>query len=149
MINDKNYSRNINKASPLWRGFETDLYYSGVDDESDELYNFVRIVCDGVAGAGGADGDIASGDDLFFACITVYSGALDYVEQLGVLLVDVVADAAAGVKGDLAEEAALFVKLCCVAEIGDLDSAVAFAHFFAVFYLAFFCFSDHDADLLM
>ena len=123
--------------------------FSGVDDESNELYNLVRVVCDGVTGTGGADGDIAGGDDLLFACITVYSGALDYVEQLGVLLVYMVADAAAGVKSDLTEETALIVELFCVAEIGDLDSAVAFAHFLAVFYFAFFCFSDHGADLLM
>ena len=121
---------------------------SGVDDESDKLNNLVGIVCNGVTGAGGADGDIAGGDDLFFACITVDSGALDYVEQLGILLVDMVADAAAGVKGDLAEEAALVVEFFCVAEIGDLDGAVTFAHFLAVFYFAFFCFSDHGADLL-
>lgn len=135
------------KAAPNRCSFN--LYLSGIDDESDKLNNFVGVICDGVAGAGGADGNITSGDDLFFACITVYSGALDYVEQLGVLLVYMVADAAAGVKGDLAEETALVVKLCCVAEIGDLDGAVAFAHFLAVLYFAFFCFSDHGADLLL
>ena len=124
-------------------------YLSGVDDESDKLNDFIGVVCNGVAGAGGADGNIAGGDDLFFACIAVNSSALDYLEQLGVLLMDMVADAAAGVKGDFAEETALIVKLCCVAEIGDLDGAVAFAHFLAVFYFAFFCFSDHGADLLL
>lgn len=139
----------MKKTSPKRERFLNNFIYSGVDDESNELYDFVGIVCDGVTGAGGADGDIAGGNDFLFACITVYSGALDYVEQLGVLLMDMVADTAAGVKGDLAEETALFVKFCCVAEIGDLYGAVAFAHFFAVFYLAFFCFSDHDADLLM
>ena len=122
---------------------------SGVDDESNELYDLIGVVCDGVAGAGGADGDIACGDYLLFACITVNSGALDYIEQLGVLLMDMVTDAAAGVKGDLAEQTALVVKLCCVAEIGNLDGAVALAHFLAVFYFAFFCFSDHGADLLI
>ena len=123
-------------------------YRAGVDDNGAELGVDLADVGNGMAGTGGAEHDIAGAEGALDAVVVVQDLTHHQVEQLAVCHMAVVADAAAGLQGDVGEEPALVVQLLGGCEVGDLDGAVAATHVLTVFLVAICCFSDHVADLL-
>ena len=144
-------SNNMNEACPGGQAFRKSIgcdTESGVDDEGADLGILLAVVGDCVAGACGAEHHIAGADGVLHTVVVVEDLALHEVEQLAVGFVDMVADAAAGLEGDVGEETALVVELCGGCEVGDLNRAVSATHLFPVFFLTICCFSDHADDLL-
>ena len=114
-----------------------------VEDNSANFYIFLTIVSDCMTGTCGADHNITGAYRVFCAVVVVECFTLHQVEQLAVRFVYMVANAAAGLQGDVGKQAAFVIEFRGGCKIGQLNGAISAAHILAIFLFAFCCFSDH------
>ena len=82
-----------------------------VNDHGRQFNDFVSLVGDAVALAGGTDRHIAGCNCADHAVVIVLSSSLDDIKQLRILVVQMIADAAAGIQSDLGKKSAFFIEL--------------------------------------
>ena len=90
-----------------------------VDNDSADFCGFLAVVGDCVAGTHGADHHIAGAEGALYTVVVINDFALHQIEQLAVCLMYMIADAAAGLQGDIGEQTAFVVQLVGGGKAGE------------------------------
>ena len=122
---------------------------SGVRNYRNEADNFRAFVGNAVAVTGGTECDVTGNDGLHNTVIVILCSAFQNIENLGIALMHMISDAAAGVQGKLRKQSALSVELFRIRnKVAHLHGSLAAFHLLIIIYLAFFLVSDHSNELL-
>lgn len=117
---------------------------SGVQDEGDDLHRFAAGVLHAVAGAGGREGHVASGDGHDRPIVVELTAAAIDIVGFRLAGVDMEPDAAAGQQGGVREHAALAVELfVVVGQVPYGDKAVRPEFMLRDLYVPFIALAYH------